>query len=209
MSESNDIAAWFGQAGAREEELRRADELVMVAAPGIDRRCSRRARRDARLRVDALAEVGGDHPVAADRARGAEAASLALRVRRRRRRVPRRVPVPTGSARCPAGRVASASPRSTRSTPKRSPHWSGTPSPSPQRGTTATPRPDRPPPGLVPGCGTPGGQRWNRARRDGPPRGCLRGETLHHRRSGGPRTEVSPWCWPRCQRCPICRSAQP
>ena len=37
MSESNDIAAWFGQAGAREEELRRADELVMVAAPGIDR----------------------------------------------------------------------------------------------------------------------------------------------------------------------------
>ena len=37
MSESNDIAAWFGQAGAREEELRRADELVMAAAPGIDR----------------------------------------------------------------------------------------------------------------------------------------------------------------------------
>ena len=37
MSEPNDIAAWFGQAGAREEELRRADELVMAAAPGIDR----------------------------------------------------------------------------------------------------------------------------------------------------------------------------
>ena len=37
MSESNEIDAWFGQAGAREEELRRADELVMVAAPGIDR----------------------------------------------------------------------------------------------------------------------------------------------------------------------------
>ena len=37
MSESNDIAAWFGQAGAREEELRRSDELVMAAAPGIDR----------------------------------------------------------------------------------------------------------------------------------------------------------------------------
>jgi hypothetical protein len=37
VSESNDIAAWFGEAGAREEELRRADELVMAAAPGIDR----------------------------------------------------------------------------------------------------------------------------------------------------------------------------
>jgi hypothetical protein len=37
VSESNDIAAWFGQAGPREEELRRADELVMAAAPGIDR----------------------------------------------------------------------------------------------------------------------------------------------------------------------------
>ena len=37
MSESNEIDAWFGQAGAREEELRRADELVMAAAPGIDR----------------------------------------------------------------------------------------------------------------------------------------------------------------------------
>ena len=37
MSEPNEIDAWFGQAGAREEELRRADELVMAAAPGIDR----------------------------------------------------------------------------------------------------------------------------------------------------------------------------
>ena len=37
MSEPNDLAAWFGRAGAREEELRRADELVMAAAPGIDR----------------------------------------------------------------------------------------------------------------------------------------------------------------------------
>jgi hypothetical protein len=37
VSEPNDIAAWFGRAGAREEELRRADELVMAAAPGIDR----------------------------------------------------------------------------------------------------------------------------------------------------------------------------
>jgi hypothetical protein len=37
VSESNDIAAWFGRAGAREEELRRADELIMAAAPGIDR----------------------------------------------------------------------------------------------------------------------------------------------------------------------------
>ena len=37
MSEANEIAVWFGQAGAREEELRRADELIMAAAPGIDR----------------------------------------------------------------------------------------------------------------------------------------------------------------------------
>ena len=37
MSGSNEIDAWFGRAGAREEELRRADELVMAAAPGIDR----------------------------------------------------------------------------------------------------------------------------------------------------------------------------
>ncbi|TFV78250.1 DUF1801 domain-containing protein [Blastococcus sp. CT_GayMR19] len=37
MSESNEIDAWCGQAGAREEELRRTDELVMAAAPGIDR----------------------------------------------------------------------------------------------------------------------------------------------------------------------------
>ena len=37
MSEANEIAAWFGKAGTREEELRRADELIMAAAPGIDR----------------------------------------------------------------------------------------------------------------------------------------------------------------------------
>jgi hypothetical protein len=37
VSEPDDIAAWFGRAGAREEELHRADELVMAAAPGIDR----------------------------------------------------------------------------------------------------------------------------------------------------------------------------
>ena len=37
MSETNAIDAWFGAAGAREEELRRVDELVMAAAPGIDR----------------------------------------------------------------------------------------------------------------------------------------------------------------------------
>ena len=37
MGDSNDIDAWFGKAGAREEELRRADELIMAAAPGIDR----------------------------------------------------------------------------------------------------------------------------------------------------------------------------
>ena len=37
MSEPNEIAAWFGRAGAREEELRRVDELIMAAAPDIDR----------------------------------------------------------------------------------------------------------------------------------------------------------------------------
>jgi hypothetical protein len=34
---SDDIEAWFDSAGARGEELRRVDELVMAAAPGIDR----------------------------------------------------------------------------------------------------------------------------------------------------------------------------
>jgi hypothetical protein len=34
---SNEVDAWFGAAGPREEELRRVDELVMSAAPGIDR----------------------------------------------------------------------------------------------------------------------------------------------------------------------------
>ena len=37
MDDQDEIDAWFSQAGAREEELRRADELVMAAAPGIDR----------------------------------------------------------------------------------------------------------------------------------------------------------------------------
>jgi hypothetical protein len=37
VTESNEIAAWFGAAGPREEELRRVDELVRAAAPGIDR----------------------------------------------------------------------------------------------------------------------------------------------------------------------------
>jgi Domain of unknown function (DU1801) len=37
VTESNEIAAWFGAAGPREEELRRVDELVVAAAPGIDR----------------------------------------------------------------------------------------------------------------------------------------------------------------------------
>ena len=37
MSGPNEIDAWFARAGAREEELRRVDELVMAAAPGIDR----------------------------------------------------------------------------------------------------------------------------------------------------------------------------
>ncbi len=37
MTDQNEIDAWFGAAGPREEELRRVDELVMAAAPGIDR----------------------------------------------------------------------------------------------------------------------------------------------------------------------------
>ena len=37
MAESDEIAAWFGVAGSREQELRRVDELVRSAAPGIDR----------------------------------------------------------------------------------------------------------------------------------------------------------------------------
>jgi hypothetical protein len=34
---SNEIDAWFAAAGPREDELRRVDELVRAAAPGIDR----------------------------------------------------------------------------------------------------------------------------------------------------------------------------
>lgn len=41
MGSANEIDAWFEAAGAREEELRRADELVMAAAPGIDRQLVR------------------------------------------------------------------------------------------------------------------------------------------------------------------------
>jgi hypothetical protein len=37
VDDRDEIDAWFSRAGAREEELRRADELVMAAAPGIDR----------------------------------------------------------------------------------------------------------------------------------------------------------------------------
>lgn len=37
MGDANEIDAWFGRAGDREEELRRVDELIMAAAPGIDR----------------------------------------------------------------------------------------------------------------------------------------------------------------------------
>jgi hypothetical protein len=37
MSEPDDVEAWFAAAGPREEELRRVDELVMAAVPGIDR----------------------------------------------------------------------------------------------------------------------------------------------------------------------------
>ena len=34
---SQELDAWFAEAGPREEELRRVDALVMAAAPGIDR----------------------------------------------------------------------------------------------------------------------------------------------------------------------------
>ena len=34
---SDEIEAWFDSAGPRSEELRRVDELVTAAAPGIDR----------------------------------------------------------------------------------------------------------------------------------------------------------------------------
>jgi len=34
---ADDIEVWFDAAGPRGEELRRVDELVMAAAPGIDR----------------------------------------------------------------------------------------------------------------------------------------------------------------------------
>jgi hypothetical protein len=37
MADSDDIAAWFAAAGPREGDLRRADALIMAAAPGIDR----------------------------------------------------------------------------------------------------------------------------------------------------------------------------
>ena len=34
---SQELDAWFEQAGSRAEELRRVDALIMAAAPGIDR----------------------------------------------------------------------------------------------------------------------------------------------------------------------------
>ena len=37
VSGDDRIEEWFASAGAREEELRRVDALVMAAAPGIDR----------------------------------------------------------------------------------------------------------------------------------------------------------------------------
>jgi Domain of unknown function (DU1801) len=37
VTAQDEIDAWFAAAGPREEELRRADALVMAAAPGIDR----------------------------------------------------------------------------------------------------------------------------------------------------------------------------
>lgn len=37
MTSAEEIDRWFAAAGPREAELRRVDELVMAAAPGIDR----------------------------------------------------------------------------------------------------------------------------------------------------------------------------
>ena len=37
MTERDEIEAWFDSAGPRGKELRRVDELVMAAAPGVDR----------------------------------------------------------------------------------------------------------------------------------------------------------------------------
>ena len=37
MPETDELAAWFSAAGAREGDLRRTDALIMAAAPGIDR----------------------------------------------------------------------------------------------------------------------------------------------------------------------------
>ncbi len=37
MTQPDEIEAWFDAAGPRGEELRRVDELVMAAAPGVDR----------------------------------------------------------------------------------------------------------------------------------------------------------------------------
>ncbi|MDP5182278.1 DUF1801 domain-containing protein [Blastococcus sp. BMG 814] len=37
MSGTGGIDTWFAAAGAREQDLRRVDELVVLAAPGIDR----------------------------------------------------------------------------------------------------------------------------------------------------------------------------
>jgi hypothetical protein len=37
VTEPDEIEAWFDAAGPRGEELRRVDELVMAAAPGVDR----------------------------------------------------------------------------------------------------------------------------------------------------------------------------
>jgi hypothetical protein len=37
VTAQDEIDAWFAAAGPREEELRRADALVLAAAPGIDR----------------------------------------------------------------------------------------------------------------------------------------------------------------------------
>ena len=116
----DEIDAWFDAAGPREEELRRVDELVMAAAPGIDRQL---------VPMGSGAMLGyGLMPYQPKSAKETTMWPLiALAAQKRHLSlyvcavvdggVPRRGSGPTGSARCPAGRAASGSPRWTRWTP--------------------------------------------------------------------------------------------
>jgi len=131
MTEASDIEAWFDAAGARADDLRRVDALITAAAPGIDRQLvpmgagamlgyrlipyrPRSARTTTRVPLIALAPQKRHLSVYVCAV--VDGAYLAE-------------PAPTGWARCPAARAASASPRSTRSTPPSSPPWCATPSP--------------------------------------------------------------------------------